>query len=154
MCVCVHKYEHSGTPNECADMRAKLEHTCIHTYITYIFTSIRTYTHINTGTPFWMAPEVIRECGHGRKADVWSMGCTVIEMLSGKPPWSELDNPITALFQIASSNKLPVRIYMCVCVCNNVYVFVCMYVCMHVCMYVCAYVYICVLVCVCARVYV
>uniref|UniRef100_A0A6U2ALD6 Protein kinase domain-containing protein n=1 Tax=Hemiselmis andersenii TaxID=464988 RepID=A0A6U2ALD6_HEMAN len=59
------------------------------------------------GTPYWMAPEVIRESGHGRKADIWSVGCTCIEMLTGRPPWSEFDNPITALFQIASASRLP-----------------------------------------------
>ena len=59
------------------------------------------------GTPFWMAPEVIRSTGHGRKADIWSIGCTVIEMLNGRPPWYDVGNPITAMFRIASSEEFP-----------------------------------------------
>ena len=41
------------------------------------------------GTPFFMAPEVLNEGKYGRKGDVWAVGCTVIQMLTGKPPWSD-----------------------------------------------------------------
>ena len=59
------------------------------------------------GTPYWMAPEVIKQTGHGRAADVWSVGCTVIEMATGKPPWAEFSSSISALFHIASSTSCP-----------------------------------------------
>jgi len=59
-----------------------------------------------TGTAYWMAPEVIKQSTYGRKCDVWSVGCTVIEMLAGAPPWSHLQ-PVPALFQIASTDDLP-----------------------------------------------
>ncbi|KAK3242809.1 hypothetical protein CYMTET_47512 [Cymbomonas tetramitiformis] len=59
------------------------------------------------GTPYWMAPEVIKQTGHGRPADIWSVGCTVIEMATGKPPWSEFASQVSALFHIASSQSSP-----------------------------------------------
>jgi serine/threonine protein kinase len=61
------------------------------------------------GSVFWMAPEVIKGTGYGRKADVWSLGCTVIEMLSGKHPWPDLDNHWSAMFQIAKTKDGPPR---------------------------------------------
>ncbi|CAK0784650.1 hypothetical protein CVIRNUC_007854 [Coccomyxa viridis] len=60
------------------------------------------------GTPYWMAPEIITSCGHGRQADIWSVACTVIEMATGKPPWSEYGSSVSALFHIAQTTEPPV----------------------------------------------
>ena len=42
------------------------------------------------GTPYWMAPEVLTEKGHNWEADIWSLGCTVLEMLTAQHPWHHL----------------------------------------------------------------
>ncbi|XP_062208867.1 mitogen-activated protein kinase kinase kinase 18-like [Phragmites australis] len=42
------------------------------------------------GTPAWMAPEVARGGATTPASDVWSLGCTALELLTGKRPWSEL----------------------------------------------------------------
>ena len=59
------------------------------------------------GSAFWMAPEVVRQQAHGAPADVWSMGCTVIEMATGKPPFSHFETPVSALFHIAVALEPP-----------------------------------------------
>ena len=53
------------------------------------------------GTPFWMAPEVIDGKGYGRRSDIWSVGCTVVEMMKTVPPNHDAE-PMAALFKIGS----------------------------------------------------
>lgn len=64
------------------------------------------------GTPNWMAPEVIRNKirpGGWPQADVWSVGCTVVEMLTGRMPWPNMPTPITAMFQIVRGVRPPLN---------------------------------------------
>ena len=58
------------------------------------------------GSPYWMAPEVIDQSGATTASDVWSVGCVVIELLDGKPPYHFLD-PMPALFRIVQDDCPP-----------------------------------------------
>ncbi|KAG7452486.1 Pkinase-domain-containing protein [Guyanagaster necrorhizus] len=56
------------------------------------------------GSVFWMAPEVVKQSGHTQKADIWSVGCLVVEMLTGEHPWAQLTQ-MQAIFKIGSSAR-------------------------------------------------
>ncbi|KAL0350625.1 UNVERIFIED_CONTAM: Mitogen-activated protein kinase kinase kinase [Sesamum radiatum] len=58
------------------------------------------------GSPYWMAPELLQSamqtdgnCDIALAVDIWSLGCTIIEMMNGKPPWSEYEGA-AALFKV------------------------------------------------------
>ncbi|XP_035822527.1 mitogen-activated protein kinase kinase kinase NPK1 isoform X1 [Zea mays] len=59
------------------------------------------------GTPYWMAPEVIVGSGHNCSADIWSVGCTVIEMAIGKPPWSHEYQEVSLLYYVGTTKSHP-----------------------------------------------
>ncbi|KAL6717976.1 Suppressor of Sensor Kinase (SLN1) [Lecanora helva] len=66
-----------------------------------------------TGTPMYMSPEVIKGSNEGRLGaiDVWSLGCVILEMSTGRRPWASLDNEWAIMYNIAQGNppQLPSR---------------------------------------------
>ena len=58
------------------------------------------------GTVYWMSPEVVRQEDYGWKTDIWSFACTVLEMLTTKPPWSEF-NEFAAFYKIGKNPVIP-----------------------------------------------
>ncbi|KAJ8526310.1 hypothetical protein K7X08_028787 [Anisodus acutangulus] len=59
------------------------------------------------GSPYWMAPEVVMNTsGYGLAVDIWSLGCTILEMATSKPPWSQYEG-VAAIFKIGNSKDFP-----------------------------------------------
>ncbi|KAK8716331.1 hypothetical protein V6N13_043646 [Hibiscus sabdariffa] len=59
------------------------------------------------GSPYWMAPEVVMNTnGYNLAVDIWSLGCTILEMATSKPPWSRYEG-VAAIFKIGNSRGMP-----------------------------------------------
>ncbi|KAG6390356.1 hypothetical protein SASPL_148090 [Salvia splendens] len=59
------------------------------------------------GTAFWMAPEVVRSQGYGLAADIWSLGCTVLEMLTRRFPYGDMEC-MPAMYRIGKGERPPI----------------------------------------------
>ncbi|GAB1320148.1 ATP binding [Madurella fahalii] len=58
------------------------------------------------GSVFWMAPEVVKQTSYTRKADIWSLGCLVVEMMTGTHPFPDCTQ-LQAIFKIGGSKAAP-----------------------------------------------
>lgn len=59
------------------------------------------------GSPYWMAPEIIEMNGATPKSDIWSVGCTIVELATGSPPYFELES-MAALYRIVQNDSPPI----------------------------------------------
>ncbi|KAK8939842.1 Mitogen-activated protein kinase kinase kinase NPK1 [Platanthera guangdongensis] len=60
------------------------------------------------GSPMYMAPEAVRGEEQGMPADVWALGCAVVEMATGRPPWPDVANAAEGIRRIGFSGDVPV----------------------------------------------
>jgi serine/threonine protein kinase len=74
---------------------------------------LRAIEHVDTWgascMPNWAAPEVIEVRPVSTKSDIWSLGCTIIELLTGRPPYGDLVNALNGTGSFPLSDQHPVN---------------------------------------------
>jgi serine/threonine protein kinase len=60
------------------------------------------------GTPAYSAPEILLSSPYGKAADVYSFGCVLHELLSGRPPFSHLPGPMQIMMHVVQGGRLPI----------------------------------------------
>lgn len=92
---------HTGPQVDDGDEHKPTTHASVHT--ASLDESLRSIR----GSVPWMAPEVVKQTGHGFKADIWSIGATVIEMATANHPWPAATNSLFAMYAIATATAPP-----------------------------------------------
>jgi len=55
----------------------------------------------------WMSPEMVTNQRYNLPTDIWSLGCTVLEMVSGKRPWFDVQEMFQVVFAIGQKERSP-----------------------------------------------
>lgn len=76
--------------------------------LTDLMTGNRAHRPSLQGSVFWMAPEVVKQTAYTQKADIWSVGCLVVEMLTGEHPYPQLSQ-MQAIFKVRAPRFSAVR---------------------------------------------
>ena len=72
-------------------------------FLSALLSAARVHRPSLQGSVYWMAPEVVKQTAYTHKADIWSVGCLVVEMLTGTHPWASL-NQMQAIFKVIHSS--------------------------------------------------
>lgn len=75
---------------------------------THLLGSVKNNRHRPSlqGSVFWMAPEVVKQTEYTLKADIWSLGCLVVEMMTGNHPFPDCSQ-LQAIFKIGAGTASP-----------------------------------------------
>lgn len=104
---CIHRDIKGGNILTTKDGEVKLADFGVATILSSEQNTLQKKNISFAGTPYWMAPEVIQEHAEVTSAcDIWSLGCTVIELLTGKPPYYDL-HEFTAMIKIVYEGSPP-----------------------------------------------